>query len=88
MTVTLPIDGEAWTVHFLDISRLRDSWVIECAIDGPRRQLKRVTIRAAADVGVALTARRVFAALLDWLLLHDPRDHAVLELSVPLQEAS
>ncbi len=88
MTVALPIRGEVWTVHFLDILRLADSWQIECAIAGPRRQMKRVTIRAAAEVGVALTARRVFAALIDWLLQRDCRDHEVLELSPVLREVS
>ncbi len=78
LSLTFRIGQNVWIVHFLDISRLDDSWLIECAIDGPRA--KRVTIRAAVEPHAGLTAQRVIAALREWLASGDPRDQVVLEL--------
>ncbi len=86
MSVTLRIGHEEHTVHFLDISRLDDSWLIDCAIDGPRR--RHVTIRATADPHVGVTAQRVLGALRDWLLSNDEQEYAFLELPPALEPAS
>ncbi len=88
VSVTLPVDGDLWTVEFLEISRLHDAWLIECEVESPRRRRTVVTIRAAADPHAGATAQRVLGALRAWVLSGDRRDHALLELPRALQEAS
>ncbi len=85
MSVTLQARGKEWTVHFLEIAHFDAWWLIECAVEGPRKML--VTVRVEDQRSLGSTAQRVLNALRDLLQSGTDTDRAVLDLPAALQEA-
>jgi hypothetical protein len=68
---------DRWRVFVYAVSRVGSDMFIQMAATGPRACT--VTVRAPAPIGNQATARRVLAAVREWLAADDRRDQVYLE---------
>lgn len=76
---TLEIGPDRWKLYVFGVSRVGPHMFVQVAIIGPT--IRTATVRARAPIGNRETARRMIAAVREWIATRRNEDQAFLELS-------
>jgi hypothetical protein len=76
---SLSVGSDSWDLYVYGVTPVGRDLFLQLTLLGPR--VCSLTVRAPAPIGNVATARRVLAAVHDWILSNDDSDQAYLELS-------